>query len=141
MDSEIAEILAGQKQLEIKFESVSDAMHDHDTHPDFNFWDLSRQCPLCVCVYIYIYRYIIREKQVSLWRRANAQKVRLYYPYILAVHRPFFISIFYLYIIIYIYTVEPLLMDTPIKQTPLLSGHLSKVPDISLIKPYSDNPF
>ena len=72
MDSEIAEILAGQKQLEIKFESVSDAMHDHDTHPGFNFWDLSRQCPLCdVCVYIYIYiyiyRYIVREKQVSLW--------------------------------------------------------------------------
>ena len=59
MDSEIAEILAGQKQLEIKFESVSDAMHDHDTHPGFNFWDLSRQCPLCdVCVYIYIYIYL-----------------------------------------------------------------------------------
>ena len=33
-------------------------------------------------------------------------------------------------------TVEPLLTDTPIKQTPL-SGQLSKVPAISLIKPYS----
>ena len=38
-------------------------------------------------------------------------------------------------------TVEPLLTDTPIKRTPLLSGHLSKVPAISLIKPYSYNPF
>ena len=39
------------------------------------------------------------------------------------------------------YTVEPLLTDTRIKRTPLLSGHLSKVPAISLIKPYSYNPF
>ena len=38
-------------------------------------------------------------------------------------------------------TVEPLLTDTPIKWTPLLSGQLSKVPAISLIKPYSYNPF
>ena len=30
---------------------------------------------------------------------------------------------------------------TPIKQTPLLSGQLSKVPAISLIKPHSYNPF